>query len=86
MVARLETDGGAPAPGATEDNPLLDDAVLGNDSFDFQIDLSQLTEGQTIWIDPEVATGYTYTVTGAEFASVTMPSLATVPDGDGRYS
>lgn len=37
-----------------------------------------------MWIDPVIATGYSDTVTGAEFASVTAPSLAVVPDGDAQ--
>ena len=42
-----------------------------------------LETGETYFFDPPVAVGYTYEVTGAEFGSVTAPSLASVPDPDG---
>lgn len=43
--------------------------------------------GEIFFIDPEIATGYTYQVTGGnKFLSVKLPTLATVPDGDADYS
>lgn len=54
-----------------------------NDEGEFVFDLPELIEdGETIWIDPDIATGYTYTTDGL-FASVTAPSLASVPDPNG---
>ncbi len=85
------------APGTSEALPLLptsepDDGVPG---FSFDIPLLDVLnipeealfaddfETDTIWIDPVIAVGYTYSVTGAAFASVTAPSFTTVPDPDG---
>ena len=42
-----------------------------------------LETGRTYFFDPPIAVGYTYEVEGAEFGSVTAPSLAAVPDPDG---
>lgn len=50
----------------------------------FQFNLPPLESNEVIWIDPDVATGYTYTATdGGEFASVVAPSLLSVNDSDG---
>ncbi len=39
---------------------------------------------ETIWIDPDVSIGYTYTATGSGlFASVTAPTKLSVNDDDG---
>ena len=37
----------------------------------------------TFWIDPPIAIGYSYAVSGGEFESVTLPSLQTVADNNG---
>lgn len=76
-----------PAPGGTEEFPLLPDSLGGpaGNSFVFELPPGSIAERQTVFIDPVVATGYTYTVTGgaAEFFSVTAPSFGAVPDADG---
>ncbi|MER5174001.1 choice-of-anchor L domain-containing protein [Thioclava kandeliae] len=40
-------------------------------------------ENVTFWIDPPIAVGYVYEVSEGVFSTLTMPSLATVPDTDG---
>jgi hypothetical protein len=85
--------GGTPVPatGATEFDPLLP-IVNGNGDpvFDenggFIVDISDdiATNGQTVWIDPPVAVGYTYqTNNGVLVTEITAPSLASVADIDG---
>ena len=71
------------APGSDESVGLLPDRISPDGGFDFELDPSLFTEGLTVWIDPVIAVGYTYEVTGAEFASVTAPSLGLVNDPDG---
>jgi hypothetical protein len=73
-----------PAPGSIEALPLLPgsiDPVTG--AFNFDLPAADITEGETIFFDPIISTGYTYTVTGAEFDSVTAPTFAAVADADG---
>ncbi|MBC7139547.1 MAG: VPLPA-CTERM sorting domain-containing protein [Defluviimonas sp.] len=76
-----------PAPGSSPSLPLLPDATEISDdgvpSWSFEITIPDYTE--VVWIDPVIAVGYTYEVTGAEFYAVTAPGLGTVPDGDGQY-
>lgn len=88
-----------PAPGSSETLPLLPTSFDpdGEPGFGFDIspiDLFGITEDDlfdpdfvtpTIWIDPPIAVGYTYDVTGAEFNSVTAPTLAAVNDPDGYF-
>ena len=75
-----------PAPGSAESLPLIDsDPELNEDGvpvYSFEIPDSY-QPGQVIWIDPVVAVGYTYEVTGSSFASVQAPSFAAVADPDG---
>lgn len=81
-------NGVPPAPGSTESLPLLPDRteiIDGVQVFSFDIPATYTPE-TVIWIDPIIAVGYTYAVTGAEFFSVTAPSLAAVADGDGLYT
>lgn len=76
--------------GSDEFNPILTPEVTPNtdpdsglgDTFSFDLSEAQLQEAQTIWLDPDVATGYVYTVTGAEFGTITLPGVS-VPDPDG---
>lgn len=76
--------------GSDELNPILTPDVTPNtdpdsglgDTFSFDLSAAQLEEAQTIWLDPDVATGYIYTVTGAEFGTITLPGVS-VPDPDG---
>jgi hypothetical protein len=72
-----------PAPGSLETLPLLPDTLDTGGAFVFNIDADDITEGEIIFIDPVIATGYTYTVTGADFTSVQAPSFAAVADMDG---
>jgi hypothetical protein len=79
--------GEVPTPGSSENLPLLPDntTMVGNiPVWTFEIPVVSVTE--PVWIDPIVAVGYTYTVTGNAFAAVIAPSLATIPDSDGTYT
>ncbi|QHJ11539.1 hypothetical protein FX988_01773 [Paraglaciecola mesophila] len=71
--------------GDSEFTPILPDASNPtNENGDFVFVLPEVEAGETIWIDPDVATGYTYTATdGGLFASVTAPTLLSVNDSDG---
>lgn len=72
--------------GETERNPLLPTREDGG-SFEFVLTDANFENPEfvtdVIWIDPVVAVGYTYTVTGADFFSVVAPSAVAVPDADG---
>lgn len=90
-TATLFGNGEPPAPGSSESLAILPDRIENAtdgdiDSFFFDIPVQELEVAETIWIDPVIAVGYTYEVTGAEFYSVTAPSLSTVPDADGVYA
>lgn len=50
---------------------------------EFVLSTTDLDTGETYYFDPPIAVGYTYEVTGAEFASVTAPTLDLVADPDG---
>ncbi|MGY0583657.1 MAG: choice-of-anchor L domain-containing protein, partial [Paraglaciecola chathamensis] len=68
--------------GESEFTPIMPDDT--SDNGDFVFTLPEVDAGETIWIDPDVATGYTYTATdGGLFASVTAPTLLSVNDSDG---
>lgn len=71
--------------GRFEENPLLPDGTTENGGFIFNVDGS-VVGGEIFFIDPEIAVGYTYEVTGTTFAAVQAPTLAAVPDGDGLYT
>lgn len=78
-------NGAPPALGSVESLPLLPDSttiVAGVPVYSFDIPATYAPE-TVIWIDPVISVGYTYEVTGAEFFSVTAPSLAAVADTDG---
>lgn len=62
------------APGSSESLPLLPPS--DEPPFVFEIDP---VPNETVWIDPIVAIGYDYAVTGNKFASVSLPSAATIP-------
>jgi hypothetical protein len=69
--------------GLSEFTPILPDPNNPtNDDGAFVFDLPELAAEQTIWLDPDVATGYVYDSNGA-FASITAPTLLTVNDSDG---
>ncbi len=72
-----------PVAGESEFNPLLPTETEGF-AYLFVLPSEAIVERQTIFIDPEIAVGYTYEVSGgADFFSVTAPSFAAVPDADG---
>jgi hypothetical protein len=69
--------------GNSEFTPILPDpSNPTNDEGAFVFELPELELNETIWIDPDVATGYVYETDG-EFSSVTAPTLLTVNDLDG---
>lgn len=69
--------------GLSEFTPILPDPNNPtNDDGAFVFELPEIAAEQTIWLDPDVATGYVYDSTG-QFASVTAPTLLTVNDADG---
>lgn len=72
-----------PAPGSSESLPLLPSETSGAGTFIFDIETSEIDEGELFWIDPEIAVGYTYEIIGAEFDKVGAPSFAAVADADG---
>ena len=72
-----------PAPGEIEALPLLPTEIDPEGAFLFDIDPGTIVDGEIVFIDPDIAIGYTYAVTGASFASVQAPSLSAVPDTDG---
>ena len=69
--------------GGSEAAPLLPDAPTENGVSTFVIDETDVDFGSVVWIDPEIATGYDYAVTGGLVEGVVAPSFATVPDTDG---
>lgn len=71
--------------GSSEFTPLMPDPSNPTDANGgFVFVLPEVEANETIWIDPDVSTGYTYTATGGGlFASVTAPTLLSVNDGDG---
>jgi hypothetical protein len=69
--------------GKSEFTPILPDpSNPTNEEGAFVFELPELEENETIWIDPDVATGYVYLTDGV-FGSVTAPTLLTVNDSDG---
>lgn len=71
--------------GQSEFTPVLPDPSNPTDeNGGFVIVLPEVEAGETIWFDPDIATGYTYEASGGGmFASVTAPTLLTVNDPDG---
>lgn len=71
--------------GESEFTPLMpdEDVEVGEES-EFVFTLPEVEAGETIWFDPDISTGYTYTAgNGGQFASVTAPTLLSVNDADG---
>lgn len=69
--------------GESEFTPILPDpSNPTNDEGEFVFELPEVEAEETIWFDPDVASGYVYT-SNLAIASVTAPSIATVPDPDG---
>jgi len=80
-VGDAQTLGSAARPFLPEEN---DDRE--GPGFFFAIDVGDVTPFQTFFIDPVIAVGYTYEITGSTFTSVTAPTLAQVNDADGAYT
>ncbi len=74
-----------PAIGTALCNPessALMPSSTSSGSFVFVISVADVCPGE-FWIDPPVASGYDYEMTGAKFEAVKMPSNSSVPDPDG---
>lgn len=71
--------------GLFESSPVLPDGVNDGGGFVFNLEDIRNLPGRIFFIDPEIATGYTYEITGDLFFSVQAPSLGAVADGDGQY-
>lgn len=71
--------------GLFESSPVLPDDVNEGGGFVFNLEDIRNLPGRIFFIDPEIATGYTYEITGDLFFSVQAPSLNAVADGDGQY-
>lgn len=73
--------------GESEFTPILPDpSNPTNEEGAFVFVLPEVEANETIWIDPDVSTGYTYTATGGGlFASVTAPTKLSVNDEDGYW-
>ena len=71
--------------GESEFTPLMpDEGVEVGEESEFVFTLPEVDAGETIWFDPDVSTGYTYTAgNSGQFASVTAPTLLSVNDADG---
>ena len=75
-----------------ESDPLLPNSVSMSDEpgegaqFTFDLASVEIDEGELIFIDPDVAVGYTYKITDGSITEIHAPSLADVPDGDGTYT
>jgi len=73
------------ADGSSESSPLLPDTVSQNEngtpSFGFDV---SLVDTGIVFIDPEIAVGYTYELTGSgEITGIQAPSSEAVDDADG---
>lgn len=69
--------------GTSPQNPLMPTATGPDGEFIFTIGEDDLAVGgDGLWIDPVVATGYRYTITGGEFIGVAPPPDPTVVDDD----
>lgn len=71
--------------GSTAPDALLPAGQTPDGGYIFQV---PVTDGQTVYFDPAVATGYDYTVAAGSplIASATFPTLAHDPDGYDVYS
>jgi hypothetical protein len=79
------TTGGGSTSGplcTTQSAPMMPTSIDPNGGFVFSIPTGNLCAG-VFWIDPPVASAYTYTISGAMFASVVAPDVTSVPDRDG---
>ena len=49
----------------------------------FALDAASATQAETVWLDPEIATGFAYDIFGGVVTQITLPSLTAVNDLDG---
>lgn len=71
--------------GQTEDTALLPGGVNAAGGFEFE--LIEIEDEDLIFIDPDIAVGYTYELTGdGEILAIVAPSFATVADSDQEYT
>jgi hypothetical protein len=75
----LLLDGNVIGDGSSADNPLLPDTIGPNGEFQFSF---SATAGQTVWIDPIVATGYDY-VLGAGSPNILSAIFPELGDANG---
>lgn len=87
FLSSFFSQGGVVNDGSSEFNPLLPSNPPDPQTGAFVIALpDNLPDNQNIWIDPPIAVGYTYELTGqGVFASLIAPSLASVADLDGYF-
>lgn len=73
------------ADGSAEDAPLLPDgADLSGGTASFEFDLSEVLPEGFVFVDPEIAVGYTYQLQGpGAISAFKAPTLAAVNDPDG---
>ena len=79
------TGGGGTINCPPESNPMMPtntNTNINGSVFEFIQNISDVCPN-TFWIDPPIAIGYSYSVAGGSFESVTLPSLQTVADTDG---
>jgi hypothetical protein len=69
-------------PGTTPANPVLPVGQISSGAFDIPVVSQTITPGP-IYIDPAIATGYDYTSTNLNFASVVIPQA--LPGGDSQF-
>ena len=79
-VTLISTNGGT-----GPDDPKLPINIPGPDDpgFEFMVPSDEVLAGLPVWIDPPIAVGYEYAVTGADAAAITLPPLSSVNDPDG---
>lgn len=72
--------------GSSASNPLLpiNPVNPGNPQFIFSVPAAGLIAAKTpVWLDPDIALGYTYELLEGEVTQIHAPDFATVPDADG---
>jgi hypothetical protein len=79
-------DGGGFNNGESEFQPILPSNPPNPETGAFDLVIpDDVPVGTTVWVDPPVAVGYSYQITGSAFATFTAPSLATIADLDGYF-
>jgi len=71
--------------GTSPETPLLPINIVDPDAptFVFQVPPEDVLDNVPVWIDPDVALGYAYTMTGGEIAGIVAPPVSLVADADG---